>query len=111
MTGNSINDYHIHIYYEQNTLELAKQLGAKVAQIYNLPLGHFHTKNVGPHPRWSVQLTVPIHLFADVIGWFCLHRQGLTLFIHPNTGQDLQDHRDRAIWMGESLDLNLEIFQ
>jgi len=31
-------------------------------------------------------------------------------FTHPETGEHLPDHRDRAIWMGEMLDLDLSIF-
>ena len=34
----------------------------------------------------------------------------LTVFIHPNTGQDLEDHRDRAVWIGKSVPLMLDIF-
>ena len=34
-----------------------------------------------------------------------------TVFIHPNTGQDLEDHRDRAIWMGQQVPLVLDIFK
>ena len=40
-----------------------------------------------------------------------MNRQSLTVFTHPNTGDDLADHRDHAIWMGEVLDLNLAIFK
>ena len=32
------------------------------------------------------------------------------MFIHPNTGQDLEDHRDRAVWIGKSVPLVLDIF-
>jgi len=32
------------------------------------------------------------------------------VFIHPNTGQDLEDHRDRAVWIGKSVPLALDIF-
>ena len=48
--------------------------------------------------------------FDQVIPWLMLNRQGLTIFTHPETGEHLVDHRDRAIWMGEMLDLDLSIF-
>lgn len=110
MSKDQITDFHVHIYYDQSTLELAQRIGEEASQAYDLPLGRFHTKNVGPHPRWSVQLSVPKAIYGEVISWFCLNRQGLTIFTHPNTGQSLEDHRDRAIWMGECLELNLENF-
>jgi DOPA 4,5-dioxygenase len=27
--------------------------------------------------------------------------------MHPNTGDSLRDHRDRAVWIGRSHELNL----
>jgi len=31
-------------------------------------------------------------------------------FVHPNTGHDLEDHRDRAVWIGKSVPLLLDMF-
>jgi DOPA 4,5-dioxygenase len=31
----------------------------------------------------------------------------LDVFIHPNTGEELIDHRDRALWLGRSHTLDL----
>ena len=31
----------------------------------------------------------------------------LDVFVHPNTGDALADHRDRALWLGRSHPLNL----
>ena len=39
------------------------------------------------------------------------NRDGLTVFIHPNTGDALADHTAHAIWMGELLPLNLASLQ
>jgi len=48
-------------------------------------------------------------LFADVIPWLALNRKGLVVFIHPITGNDLVDHRDRAMWMGAVRPLDLSV--
>ena len=32
----------------------------------------------------------------------------LVVFIHPNTGDELRDHRDGAFWLGRSHVLNLD---
>ena len=42
-----------------------------------------------------------------VVGWLVLNRGGLDVFVHPNTGDALVDHRDRAVWLGRSYALNL----
>jgi len=103
-----IQDFHAHVYFDVTTVERARALCEAARQRFDLAVGRMHERPVGPHPRWSCQLTVPTDRFGEVVAWLALHREGLTLFIHPNTGDALTDHRDRAIWMGELLPLNLE---
>jgi DOPA 4,5-dioxygenase len=39
-----------------------------------------------------------------------LNRDGLTIFAHASTGDDVADHTRHVIWFGESEPLNLSIF-
>lgn len=110
MSMPEIQDFHAHVYYDAVSIEQARALCEAARDRFAIPMGRMHEKPVGPHPRWSCQLIVPRDKFGEVIPWLALHRGGLTIFTHPNTGQDLEDHRDRAIWMGEMLPLNLDIF-
>ena len=73
--------------------------------------GRFHEKPVGPHPRFSYQVAFRNDQLAPLLSWLTLNRGDLTVFIHPNTGHDLEDHRDRAIWMGQQVPLILDIFK
>lgn len=54
---------------------------------------------------------MPAEKFAAVIPWLNVHRNGLTVFVHPLTGDDLWDHKHGAMWLGESVPLNLEMFE
>ncbi len=38
-----------------------------------------------------------------------LNRGGLTILVHPETGDDLADHSDHAVWLGPSLTLDLSV--
>ena len=105
-----INNFHIHLYYDETSIHLAKDLANEIKGKFSIGVGRFHEKNVGPHPRWSVQLSVPTDLFGEVLSDVAINRKGLTVFSHPDTGNDLIDHTDNAIWMGEILELNLGIF-
>jgi DOPA 4,5-dioxygenase len=49
--------------------------------------------------------------FGKIVPWLMLNRQGLDILVHPETGDDLQDHRDNALWLGEKLKLRLEMFE
>jgi aromatic ring-cleaving dioxygenase len=110
MSERSIENFHAHIYYDAPEVELAKRLAAATQERFGVPVGHFHLGPVGPHPRGSVQMTVPTDQFGDVAQWLALNRGGLTIFAHANTGEDLADHTQHVIWFGPSEALDLAIF-
>ncbi|WP_121067338.1 DOPA 4,5-dioxygenase family protein [Chachezhania antarctica] len=105
-----IKGYHAHVYFDAATVDKARALCETVRDRFGAEMGRVHEKNVGPHPRWSCQLAFGPDAFAQIVPWLALHRDGLTVFTHPDTGHDLEDHRDHAIWMGELLPLKLDIF-
>jgi aromatic ring-cleaving dioxygenase len=70
-------------------------------------VGRFHEKPVGPHPMWSYQLAFAPARFSRVVSWLALNHRALDVFVHPNTGDELRDHRDSALWLGRSYVLNL----
>jgi DOPA 4,5-dioxygenase len=110
MAEAAIRDFHAHIYYDPDQVDQAKQLAAAVHARFPIAVGHFHLKPVGPHPRGSVQLTVPRDSFGDVAQFLALNRGVLTIFAHAETGDDLADHTQHVIWLGESEPLDLSIF-
>lgn len=107
-----IVDWHAHVYFDGTSRDAAwalrerigAELGARVA------IGRFHERPVGPHPLWSYQLTIRRADFADVVGWLAIHHGALDVLVHPNTGDELVDHRDRALWIGRSHTLDLSGF-
>jgi aromatic ring-cleaving dioxygenase len=106
----AIRDFHAHIYYDPEEVEDARRLAAAVQQRFPVAVGHFHLRPVGPHPRGSVQLTVPRDRFGDVAQFLALNRGALTVFAHAETGEDLADHTRHVIWFGPSEPLDLSIF-
>ena len=111
MAEPQIRDFHAHIYFDAQEVERAKQLAAGVQARFPVAVGHFHLRPVGPHPRGSVQLTVARDLFGDVAQFLVLNRNGLTIFAHAETGEDLADHVQHVIWFGPSESLDLSIFR
>lgn len=108
-TAPVIHGYHAHVYFNADTLGLARGVCEAAAARFPLKMGRLHDKPVGPHPDWSCQLAFRAALFADVVPWLALNRAGLVVFIHPITGNDLLDHRDRAMWMGAVRGLDLSV--
>jgi len=105
-----IRDFHAHIYFDPEELQRARALGHAARERFGVPEGHYHIRPVGPHPRGSCQLTVPVQQFGEIAQWLVLNRGNLKIFAHANTGNDLADHTDHVIWFGESEPLNLAIF-
>lgn len=106
----SIRDFHAHIYFDPSELERARTLAAAVQERFGVAVGHFHQRPVGPHPRGSVQMTVPTELFGEVATWLAINRDGLTIFAHASTGDDKTDHTHNVVWFGPSESLNLSLF-
>ena len=105
-----ITGYHAHVYFDATTVQKARALCEAARDALPVKMGRVHEKTVGPHPMWSCQLSFDAVDFAEVMPWLVLNRDGLIIFSHPETGDALIDHRDRAIWMGAYLPLDLSIF-
>jgi aromatic ring-cleaving dioxygenase len=110
MSEAHVRDFHAHIYYDPDEVNLARELAAAVQARFRVEVGHFHLRPVGPHPGGSVQLTVPRDAFGDVAQFLALNRGKLTIFAHAETGDDLADHTRHVIWFGPSEPLDLSIF-
>ena len=106
----AITGYHAHVYFDADTVDQARTLCEAARDALPIKMGRVHEKCVGPHPMWSCQLSFDKAAFGAVMVWLVMNRDGLIIFSHPMTGEDLEDHRDRAIWMGAYLPLDLSIF-
>ena len=104
----TIDTWHAHVYFDASSRDAAWSLRETIAVELagRMTMGRFHERPVGPHPMWSYQLEIPTAGFADVVGWLALNHGALDVFIHPNTGHELRDHRDSALWLGRSHALN-----
>ena len=105
-----ISGFHAHVYFDEATLDQATELCKAAEERFSLVMGRIHQKPVGPHPMWSCQLACGPETFGELVPWLAVNRNGLIIFIHPVTDNDLKDHTDHAIWMGEVRELDLSIF-
>ncbi len=103
-----VRGYHAHVYYDAGSKEAAARLREAVGDRFQVTLGRWHDRPVGPHPRWSYQIAFAAELFGELVPWLALNRGDLVVFIHPITGDDVADHRDFAVWLGAKLDLDLK---
>lgn len=108
MNPEHIKDWHAHVYFDSTSRDAAWALRERIEKTFDIDMGRFHEKPVGPHPRFSYQVHFRNDQFSSLIPWLTLNRGHLTVFVHPNTGEALEDHRDRAVWLGQQVPLNLD---
>jgi len=108
-----ITHYHAHIYYDSATSRArAERLRERVAaQFPHAKLGRWHDELVGPHPQSMYQIAFPTRMLAKFVPWLMLNRDGLTILLHPETGDNYTDHTAHAAWFGAVLPLRLEAFK
>jgi len=106
MSERVIKGYHAHIYYDPaKTRDAAARVRAGLTS-FNVQLGRWHDEPVGPHLDAMYQAVFAPEEFASVVPWLMLHREGLSVLVHPSTGDGYGDHLERALWLGEKLKLN-----
>ncbi len=102
METGTIQGYHIHIYYtEAEGPELARALRDALATRFEVELGMWRETAGGPHPSPMFQVNFATPRFAEIVPWLMLNRGGLDVLVHPETGDDVADHGDFALWLGQ----------
>ena len=105
----SIGSWHAHVYFDEASRDAARVFRDSIVERFGekIEMGRFHERPVGPHPMWSYQIAFAPAQLAEILAWLALNHGALDLFVHPNTGDQLRDHRDSAMWIGRSHVLDL----
>ncbi|OCH16451.1 4,5-dioxygenase [Aliivibrio sp. 1S165] len=110
MSQLEIHGYHVHIYFDENSIDLAVNLTEELYEKFGYELGNINKKPVGPHPIWSRQVSFKHSDYDAVISWLKMNREALSILIHPLTDDEYIDHTTSAIWLGQPIKLDLSIF-
>lgn len=104
-----ILSWHAHVYYDPTaTRPAAERVRVGIAQRFKVQLGRWHDVPIGPHSQAMYQVAFDIELFAGFVPWLALHREGLSVLIHPNSLAPRADHLVHALWLGTPLLLRAE---
>ncbi|MBR72293.1 MAG: 4,5-dioxygenase [Rhodospirillaceae bacterium] len=103
-----VKNYHAHVYFDNEHMEVAEILRATIEKSFKVKLGELKNEPVGPHPKPMYLISFNAHLFSSLVPWLMLNRNGLSILIHPTTGDDILDHTIHCIWMGTPLTLNID---
>ena len=101
--------YHAHVYLDPQQLQQATQLYRELGRL-QVQLGRIHTRPVGPHPKPMFQVVFSESEYSRLHDWLELNRNGLDILVHKETGNHWLDHTAHVEWLGQPLDLRLEVF-
>jgi aromatic ring-cleaving dioxygenase len=107
----TISGYHAHVYYDAGTRERAAQIRDALGANFDVLLGRWHDRPVGPHPQAMYQVVFGPAEFARIVPWLMLNRAGLDVLVHPETGDEVADHTAHALWLGNRLELNTDVLR
>lgn len=106
-----IRGWHAHVYYDADSKAAAAGLREAIEARFDMRMGRWHDKPVGPHPMWSYQVAFRPELFGEIVPWLTQHRGDLIVLVHPETGNDMIDHRDYPFWLGDPQELKLSVLK
>jgi DOPA 4,5-dioxygenase len=107
----AITGYHAHIYYAPETRGTAAALRDELGERFPCRVGRWHDEAVGPHPISMYQVAFEASVFARIVPFLMLNRRGLSILVHPLSGDAYDDHTRYALWLGEQQDLRLDVLK
>lgn len=106
-----IRGYHAHIYYDEASRSTAARLREEIEKGFVVEMGRWRDAPVGPHPKSMYQVKFDPDQFQRIVPWLMLNRAGLTILVHPDSGDAYDDHAENSFWMGAKLDLRLGVLR
>ncbi len=104
-----ILSWHAHVYYDPAaTRPVAERVRSGVARRFKVQLGRWHDVPIGPHSQAMYQIAFDVAVFAGLVPWLALHREQLSVLVHPNTLAPRADHLVHALWLGAPLPVRAE---
>jgi aromatic ring-cleaving dioxygenase len=104
----SPSNFHAHVFFTEGAREQAERVAEGLRQASGLSPSAWTDRPGGPLPLPMFQLEFPATAFGAITAWLMLHRDGLSVLLHPETGDDLRDHTEHAAWLGPALQLRLD---
>ncbi|MEM7019602.1 MAG: DOPA 4,5-dioxygenase family protein [Pseudomonadota bacterium] len=106
----TIDKFHAHIYFDADQHEFVLGLREQIESRFKLKVGTVHTRPIGPHSKSMFQVLFGAVEMPAFLAWLMQARNGLSILIHGDTGDDYTDHTKHTMWLGEPLPIKVEVF-
>ena len=107
------SEYHVHIYFKETWDEWqAEMLAVGLKGAFGDKVSKPHTAGaIGPHTQRNIEVDVKPEALAEVLLAIQANNQGLSVLVHPRTGDEVFDHKVAAVWVGQPVAFNEKFFE
>jgi aromatic ring-cleaving dioxygenase len=110
----ALTGYHVHIYFDPNTYSnaVARVLESEMLSLFpqhinaSSPVGI-----VGPHTKDNIVVEINKDTVTDIVPWLQFNNRGLSILIHPESGDTLRDHENAGLWLNTPVAFNEDFLQ
>lgn len=107
----ALTGYHAHVYYDAAQRLQAADLRAEIGRVFPVLIGRMHDRPIGPHTKGMFQVVIDQDVFAELVPWLMLNRNGLSVLVHAETGDAVADHTRHVMWLGEAVPLDIGVLR
>ena len=107
------HDFDAHIYFKPTEFDVItglKEALAREIQSAEIFIGDIIPEPIGPHTLPMLEVNFSKAQYNQIVGWLERERKGLNILVHPQSGDDYDDHTQGAVWLGQAVPLKLEVF-
>jgi DOPA 4,5-dioxygenase len=109
-----IENYDVHIYVGNDNVTdgiLARRLAEALvhtfpdatSKVYDVPA-------IGPHTQSNFEVVIDKKALGEVMQFLQMNRDHLSVLVHPHTGDEMRDHHESALWLGDPVPLSKPFF-
>ena len=103
--------FHAHIYFTAATRERAVAFRDKLLAAFPrdlLQVYRLFDQPIGPHPVGMFEADFHAPAFDRVVDYLRAERDGLDILVHQNTEDEVWNHSEGALWLGDVQPLDFD---
>lgn len=107
------HDFDAHIYFNTAEIDVITGLKQALARDFSneeIFIGDIIPEPIGPHTLPMLEVNFSKAQYNQIVGWLQRERKSLNILVHPQSGDDYDDHTQGAVWLGQAVSLKLEVF-
>ena len=102
--------FHAHVYFDVASKPAASNLRDLLTQTFPTQVEVYRMidQPIGPHPQAMFEADFHRPHFDEVVAFLRANRGSLDILVHQNTQDEVWNHSDGALWLGNVLAIDFD---